>query len=74
MGKVVLVSAVWPATGSKFMQAFDNYESALAKLRDLREDSDVVARIISTDFDSIDDIGLMLSGDQNTTPSGTTIQ
>lgn len=57
---VVLVTAVWPATGSKFMQAFESKDAAMAKYRDLKEDSGAKVSLIKTPFKSIDEIGMLL--------------
>lgn len=57
---ITLVTAFWPATGSKFMQAFESEEAALAKYRDLKADSGAVVSIEGTIFKSVEEIGLYL--------------
>lgn len=62
MRKVVIVQAYWPATKSKFMQAFEDHSAAMARYSELKEDSGAVVQYVRTEFSSLEELGALISG------------
>lgn len=60
MPKVTLVEAYWPATDSKFLQAFEDYDKAYARYSELKSDSGASVQITKTEIRSLDDLGKMI--------------
>lgn len=60
MRKVVIVQAVWPSTGSQFMQAFEDRSAAQARYNELKEDSGAQVSLIQTSFKSIAELGVLI--------------